>query len=342
MTIPNCFHSNIFTLPIQERCAFVKDNCPYEYVNFYEMHFCFFNGNYLLTIPASIFLMIIFFFILAETSEVNLSSSITNLVNKLGISQNIAAVTLLAFGNGAADVISSLVASTQNEGIELAVGSLLGSCSFATSCAFGIIIYSNGEIKSNPQAINRDIGLFIFSLGFFLYVYIRGSITIYHSITFFGLYILNIIMALYQESKKKKIDKKDTLIKISNKNIIQEKESISFRKNIINSEVRKGELGLELENSYKVVFHNFDNFSMCHSEDTNINSNNNSNNSKDSNCYTEKENNNLMQYHKHDNGEKDTKINIQIKNTEIEEQPLNPFEFIFDKFKRYYLHHKEK
>lgn len=95
----------------------------------------------------------------------NTNKHITH-VDKLGISQNIAAVTLLAFGNGADDVISSLIASTHNDGIELAIGSILGSCFFVTSCMFGIIIYSNVEIKSNFQPLNKDIGLFVFSLIF--------------------------------------------------------------------------------------------------------------------------------------------------------------------------------
>jgi sodium/potassium/calcium exchanger 6 len=51
----------------------------------------------------------------------------------LGISEALAAVTLLAVANGAGDVITALVASGTASGISYNIGSLYGAGLFCTS-----------------------------------------------------------------------------------------------------------------------------------------------------------------------------------------------------------------
>jgi sodium/potassium/calcium exchanger 6 len=70
-----------------------------------------------------------------------LSTAITKIVETFNINQNIAAVTLLAFGNGAPDVISSLVASAEVEGIAFSISSLIGGGMFVTSFVLGAVVF---------------------------------------------------------------------------------------------------------------------------------------------------------------------------------------------------------
>lgn len=64
------------------------------------------------------------------------------------ISQNLAGVTFLAFGNGAPDVISSIVASQSlANGIEFSVGSLCGAGIFVTSFVLATVVWFADFVK---------------------------------------------------------------------------------------------------------------------------------------------------------------------------------------------------
>lgn len=59
-------------------------------------------------IPLGIFLVFIFMYLLLSTADDHLSSSLEIITMKFKISQSLAGVTLLAFGNGAPDIFSSI------------------------------------------------------------------------------------------------------------------------------------------------------------------------------------------------------------------------------------------
>ena len=62
------------------------------------------------------------------------------------MSETLAGVTILAFANGAPDVISSFSAGGIDKGISLAVGSLIGAGFFVTTVVFGIVIKISGTL----------------------------------------------------------------------------------------------------------------------------------------------------------------------------------------------------
>lgn len=82
-----------------------------------------------------------------------MSPALGELSQKLKLSQSLAGVTLLAFGNGAPDVLASMSAgsSGSSDGLYLAVSSLLGSQIFVI-CAVSsaVILKSPSTIKMNP------------------------------------------------------------------------------------------------------------------------------------------------------------------------------------------------
>ena len=130
-------------------CEFVKKNCDGNYINFYEVHFCTFNQYLWITIPVFIIIVFICFRLLSSTANIYLSSSLTFISERLQISQNLAGITFLAFGNGAPDVISSIVASDpkENENINFAIGALAGGGIFITSLVFSLVVFYGKYIK---------------------------------------------------------------------------------------------------------------------------------------------------------------------------------------------------
>ena len=86
------------------------------------MYYCTFNdwfgdtGKIILLVPIGILLMYILMYNLASTADAYLSPSLEDMTVKFGISESLAGVTLLAFGNGAPDVFSAIAAAQSSSG----------------------------------------------------------------------------------------------------------------------------------------------------------------------------------------------------------------------------------
>lgn len=81
-----------------------------------------------LIIVLAIFYMIYLLLFLGSATDDCLCTSISSIVDQLKISQNVAGVTFMAFGNGAADIFGMLVevVATDSPKANLAIGQLLG------------------------------------------------------------------------------------------------------------------------------------------------------------------------------------------------------------------------
>lgn len=207
-----CTYDILKSLDPSDKCDFVKDNCESDIFNFYSLHYCTFNGNFFITIPTYSFILIILFFLLSDTSNNFLSVSLTKIVEVLKMSQNLAGVTLLALGNGASDVISSLVASSDKDGIEFSIGALIGGGLFITCLVFGLVVFYGDNLRVTPSMFNRDILLYLIALSFLCFVAYNGSISFIESLGFIGIYIVNVGLAFWQDCNN---EKKNLLIEVN-------------------------------------------------------------------------------------------------------------------------------
>ena len=102
-----------------------------ELVNFFAFFWCYLDGSsWLYVLLSFLFIYLIFKFI-SSTIEEFCAPSITFISDWLKLSEALAAVTLLAFANGAGDVITAIVASGTSNGISYNIGSLYGAGLFA-------------------------------------------------------------------------------------------------------------------------------------------------------------------------------------------------------------------
>ena len=108
----------------------------------------------------------------------------TKLVEIFDINQNIAAATLLAFSNGAPDVISSLVASDEDNGISFSICSLIGSGMFVTSFVLGSVVFKGKDILVNSNMFNREIIMYLISLCHIILIGFKKQITLVDSLIF--------------------------------------------------------------------------------------------------------------------------------------------------------------
>ena len=184
-----------------DKCAFISKNCSYEYINFYLIHYCYFNGSYLFSSIFMLIIMFILFFILSSTTDIFLSTAISKIVEIFNINQNIAAATLLAFSNGAPDVISSLVAFDEAKGISFSICSLIGSGLFVTSFVLGSVVFKGKNILVNSNMFNREVIIYLISLFHVIFISLKESITLLDSLIFILIYLINIIFTFVQGRK---------------------------------------------------------------------------------------------------------------------------------------------
>ena len=230
----NCTSIKINSLlNYEEKCQFISQNCPYNYINFYYIYYCLLKSSLLPSIITFLIILIILFFILSSTSDIFLSTAMVKLIETYKINQNVAAVTLIAFGNCAPDIISSLVAS-ENDNISFSIGSIIGSGMFITSFVLGLVVFKGKEIMVNSLMFNRDLILYIISLGVIIVIGIKKNINLFDSLGLIAIYIVNVLLAFFQG--KKDNNKKNNKSKENNeeKNYIDEdddKEKIIKRDN---------------------------------------------------------------------------------------------------------------
>ena len=192
-------------LSLKEKKEFIKENCSYNYINFYYIYYCLLNSSIIPSIILALISLIVLFFILSSTSDLFLSTAMVKLIETYNINQNVAAVTLISFGNSAPDIISSLVAS-EDDNIYFSLGSMMGSGMFITCFVLGLIVFKGKDILVNSFIFNKDLLLYLISLGIIIIIGIKKSVNLADSLVFISIYVLNVFLAFFRGKKEQKKD----------------------------------------------------------------------------------------------------------------------------------------
>lgn len=116
------------------------------------------------------------------------------------MSEAIAGSTLLAFANGAPDIVSSITAGGESEGIFIGVGGLVGACAFGSTIVLGTCILKSRGLKGVKMDKNewiRDLSFYIIALTYLLYLGFAGEITYVQSLVFLMLYLVYLAVIFY-------------------------------------------------------------------------------------------------------------------------------------------------
>ena len=147
-------------------------------INFYKLYFCTLASSDILFYPIAIFALIAAFYLLSLTADEFLAPSTQEISQTFRLSESLAGVTILAFGAGAPDVLSSITAASGSEleGIEMGIAVLIGSSLFIISIVNSVtIFFSPQSIVLNRVFFTRDAIFLLISLLVLLYsVAIRG------------------------------------------------------------------------------------------------------------------------------------------------------------------------
>ncbi|XP_041504030.1 mitochondrial sodium/calcium exchanger protein isoform X3 [Microtus oregoni] len=188
-------------LNVSDRCDFIRVNpdCHNEggYLDYLEGIFCHFPPNLLpLAITLYVFWLLYLFLILGVTAAKFFCPNLSAISTNLKLSHNVAGVTFLAFGNGAPDIFSALVAFSDPRTAGLAIGALFGAGVLVTTVvAGGITILHPFMAASRPFL--RDIAFYMVAVFLTFTALYLGRITLAWALGYLGLYVFYVVTVIF-------------------------------------------------------------------------------------------------------------------------------------------------
>lgn len=131
----------------------------------------------------------------------------------LGLDENVAGVTFLAFGNGSPDLFSTFSAMRGDSG-GLAIGELLGASAFVTSCVVGSMCIIK-PFRVNRAPFLRDVGFFTVAIVVILVVLWDGKIEEWEAEGLIGMYVVYVVVVVagswWERRRAKQLEQEDLM-----------------------------------------------------------------------------------------------------------------------------------
>jgi solute carrier family 24 (sodium/potassium/calcium exchanger), member 6 len=215
--VKECGSDLLAKMTAAERCEYIRateneagqeyteDECKNEHFQFNELYYCgFYNsfGEKLMNWffwPVGLFIMFILMRLLATTADEYLSPSLEYMTVKFGISESLAGVTLLAFGNGAPDLFTAMSAGSSNA--LTTMSPLLGSALFISCVVVCLSLFAakpDFRIRVTSGLFLRDLSIFILMEVYLMIILLFiGKISIFITCSFALIYIVYVVMVVY-------------------------------------------------------------------------------------------------------------------------------------------------
>ncbi|GME62890.1 sodium calcium exchanger protein [Neofusicoccum parvum] len=182
----------------RDKCAFVRANCPDEEAGIFsylQLYYCRLPHAK----PFAFAVLVAWLALLFSTIGIAASDffcvNLSTISDLLGMSESMAGVTFLAFGNGSPDVFSTFAAMKTNSG-SLAVGELIGAAGFITAVVAGSMAIVR-PFKVDRRSFVRDVLFFIFAAAFSMVFLIDGKLSLWECATMVGFYIAYVLFVLW-------------------------------------------------------------------------------------------------------------------------------------------------
>lgn len=201
-TQSNC--SLISTQPTTLQCQYAKDNCNNNgagIINYYTLYYCDlapFHGFAL--IPLLVSLMYMFVSLGITALEFLCPNLHTISKSFLKIPDNLAGLTILAFGNSAPDIFGTYEAIKAGA-VHLALAELIGASLFISTCVIGCIgIVQPFEIPKS--LLKRDLPVYCLIFILIFVSVMMGRLTMLISLVLIGVYVCYVTVAIYSHKRQ--------------------------------------------------------------------------------------------------------------------------------------------
>jgi len=212
----DCTHENMYHtgIPADQMCNVASAICSGDFANFYELYWCAYNGSLTALLCTYLVMIFLIFKWTGIVVDEYICSGITICSDTMGLSDAVAAVTLLALANGAGDVITALVSGSSAGGVSYNIGALYGAGLFVAIPVMCVcVLKAKDGIVYEPVIIFRDIGIYIFSTVLTLVFAAFGYIAWWMAVIFLCVYVFLVVAAIIID--KKKMFTKEKWIKVA-------------------------------------------------------------------------------------------------------------------------------
>ncbi|CBY07759.1 unnamed protein product [Oikopleura dioica] len=189
---------NFHDYPKERWCEFYEnvESCELEesFIEYVEVVLCSDNADkdsYFIGMNILYSLWCLWLFIaLGLVADAFFVPNLTKISSQLKLSENVAGVTLVAFGNGAPDIFSAIASfGAGGEVAKLAIGSLIGAGLFVTSVVAGACMITT-PFSPAARPLLRDVIFYLWSLYWLLQCLYKGRIEMFDAVGFIVLYII--------------------------------------------------------------------------------------------------------------------------------------------------------
>lgn len=182
---------------------------------------------FILAAPLAI-VLIVMFRILGSTAEEFFSPGLEMLSLELGLPERFAGVTLLALGNGAPDVASTVnaILNDRKSGYRIALGELTGAAMVASTVIVGAVTFVSPSAGIACRgALIRDIVMFIATMVVTYLAFADGTITIHEIHFFLIMYAVYVLVVLAADVYHKRNEISSTLRSVLSTDNLHDEET---------------------------------------------------------------------------------------------------------------------
>ena len=183
---------------VKDQCTFVRANCPDEEAGLFsylQLYYCKLHKAQ----PVAFIILVVWLGLLFSTIGIAASDffciNLSTIASILGMSESMAGVTFLAFGNGSPDVFSTFAAMKTNSG-SMAVGELIGAAGFITAVVAGSMALVR-PFKVARKSFVRDVGFFIVAASFSMVFLADGHLHLWECavmVAFYVFYVVTVVL----------------------------------------------------------------------------------------------------------------------------------------------------
>jgi len=151
---------------------------------------------------------VVLFLILYHVTREFFTTSLSRLSERLNVSNNVAGVTFLSFGNGATDVVAGMT-SVFHGSPEMAGGLLVGGGIVAITLVVACVVLSSNEVKVQRRPFLRDVIFYLLACSMIYVLLLFHCIALWQPLLllmFYGVYVIVVIVGrmIYQTKTKRR------------------------------------------------------------------------------------------------------------------------------------------
>ncbi|KAL5205014.1 hypothetical protein ABZP36_009885 [Zizania latifolia] len=180
-------------------CASVRAEPP-GLLNYGAIHSCLLRGDRRLSLPLLALLLLLHFRVLAVAAGCHFSPAVSRLAARLRLSPSMAAVTLLALGNGAPDAFASAAALGGAGGLPRAgLAAILSAGAFVSAFVVGAVALIAAPFAVPSASFARDVFFYLLAASGLFYIYLSAEIYLWQAVGLVLFYVFFVGLVFYMD-----------------------------------------------------------------------------------------------------------------------------------------------